>query len=398
MVVNCAGLEQGSVLAADVQSDLATLVFATAEQADRIVGTLAFAAHVRMCSVRSCVGCAAIAAGLTWGCGSDDGLLVETTAGSLSSTTECASGVFATDHHRFKYIGVSVTRHLCRPAGLELPTFITTDDASGKAVDFVALEAADRYAFHAWHGSMEPDFRNELENAPAQPVEAYVWFQVDGSDAAGKEWLVGDAVAAAQAEVARENKIRGGAKQLKLKLDQVEGIEVITDVATPKEYGIPVLRVRSTLAALDAVGGWEEVWRIDPLPPEPTPASDTYYYTTLETVLDGAYGYDGTGIIVAQFEGGYPDSWQQLTGARVGNCQDVWNTWRECHCPAGAYTFHSRLTAGIYRRSSGILGMSNAATTIAANHGGNCTTNGPDNYASALNWATSQGARVIGHS
>lgn len=42
--------------------------------------------------------------------------------------------------------------------------------------------------------------------------------------------------------------------------------------------------------------------------------------------------------------------------------------------------------------------MARDATTIMANYTGNCTTHGPDIFASALNWATSNGARIINHS
>lgn len=52
---------------------------------------------------------------------------------------------------------------------------------------------------------------------------------------------------------------------------------------------------------------------------------------------------------------------------------------------------------GVVRRATGTQGMANDSTTIMANYG-DCTTNGPDVYASALNWATTEGATVISHS
>ena len=132
---------------------------------------------------------------------------------------------------------------------------------------------------------------------------------------------------------------------------------------------MPVLRVSGTQDALTTVGSWPEVWRVDSVPTELAQQSDNYYTTTVENVLDTVFGYDGTGQTIAQYEGNRPDSWANLTGAPAGNCQGYLGNQRLCHCAAGALSNHPRLTIGVARRATGILGMANDATTIMANHG-----------------------------
>ncbi|MBK7585965.1 MAG: S8 family serine peptidase [Myxococcales bacterium] len=300
-----------------------------------------------------------------------------------------------TDHHRFEYIGASVTRLLCKPGGLEAPTIVTLDSKTGAAVEFTQLADADRAAFHGWHASVDPAFREMLEQKPAEPVEAYLWFYVDESDAPNKEWLVAEPSAATVAVSLREVRMRSAAAALAKKLQASPDVEIATDVIAPEEYGIPIIRVRAKLADFEQIGAWPEVWRIDPVPTRFTPQSDTYYYTTLDSYLDGLFGHDGTGQTVALFEQTRPDSWANLTGAVAGSCADDFGAQKKCHCAAGAKHSHPRYVAGIIRRSSGILGMANEASTIAANHFGGCQTNGPDSISSALNWATTNGARVI---
>ncbi len=300
-----------------------------------------------------------------------------------------------TDHHRFEYVGTSVTRLLCRPVGLETPTIVALDSDTGAVVDFAQLADADRAAFHGWHASVERVFRQRLEQEPDAPLEAYVWFYVDESDASDKEWLVAEASVATAAAALRESRMRTAAGALVKKLHVSTDVQVATDVVAPDEYGIPVVRVRATLAELEQIGAWPEVWRIDPVPPHFTPQSDTYYYTTVDHYLDGLFGYDGTGQTVALFEQARPDSWASLPGAVAGSCADEFGVQKKCHCAAGVTHSHPRYVAGIVRRSSGILGMANAAATIAANTLGGCQSNGPDSISSALNWATTNGARVI---
>jgi hypothetical protein len=318
-------------------------------------------------------------------------------AGLLSALpSTCANGVSATDHHRFEYVGVSVARMLCTPIGLEVPTIVTVDSNSGAAVDFGQLADADRAAFHGWHASLEPGFRKTLEMEPDEAREAYVWFYVDESDAPEKEWLIGEPTAAAATAALRETRMRAAAAAVAKKLHAVPAVDVATDVLGPEEYGIPVVRVRAKLAELEQIGSWPEVWRIDPVPTKLTPQSDTYYFTTQEWLLDYYHGYDGTGRTVALYEGAYPDSWANLPGAVAGSCSDEFNVQKKCHCAAvTARHAHPRGVAGVVRRSMGILGMANEASTIAANYLGGCQPNGPDSFSSALNWATSNGAQVI---
>jgi hypothetical protein len=164
--------------------------------------------------------------------------------------------------------------------------------------------------------------------------------------------------------------------------------------------------VRVTSDQVEEIGRWPQIWRIDPVPDlsDLVPLDNTYYSTTLESIIDVWLGLDGTNVTVAQYEGTFPDSWQQLSGAPSGSCVDVWGLSKKCHCPAGDFHLdpgratHVRYTLGVVRRTTGILGMANGATTLAANHMGGCSSYGPDNYASAMHWAYLNGATVMGHS
>ncbi|MBK7578572.1 MAG: hypothetical protein IPI67_00060 [Myxococcales bacterium] len=314
------------------------------------------------------------------------------------TTASCENGILKEEHTVLRYIGASVTSRICNPVAGGVPAMVSRDDAAGKQVDLNQLREADNAAFHSWHAGIQPDFRASMEKAEDEAHEVYVWFYVDQADAPEKEWLVGEPLAAAAASASAESRIRTGALQLAGKLS-AEGVGVVSDLLAPVEYGIPVIRARAKLAVLDTVGTWPEVWRIDRVPSEAehTLLADTFYYTTVESWPD-YFGYDGTGVTVATYEGKFPDSWANLPGAPSGSCIDEYGVGRKCHCPGAQNRGdHSRGAMGVVRRSTGILGMANDATTIMANYG-DCATNGPDVYASALNWATTNGATVISHS
>ncbi|MCL4751372.1 MAG: S8/S53 family peptidase, partial [Myxococcales bacterium] len=312
--------------------------------------------------------------------------------------TACEKGVALKDHYHFEHIGVSVTRTVCLPEGDGVPDVVTTDDATGKLVDFAVLGVADRESFHGWHASMHPDLRQMLAAKTGEAQDVYVWFHVDGSDAPNKEWLVAEGAANADAVASRELRTRAAAQSLASKLSTAGNFDITGNLTPPVEYGIPVIRVRAALADLETVGTWPEVWRIDRVPTEHKLQDETYYFTTMEFVIDYYLGHDGTGVTVATYEGNRPDSWANLPGAPSGSCGGVPGGSRKCHCAAGPTHEHSRGMMGIVRRSAGTLGMANNATTIMANPGGGCVTHGTDEYASALNWATSNGATVISHS
>jgi hypothetical protein len=348
---------------------------------------------------------AALFVAVVAGCSSGSpGQIVASEVLAATASGACAE-VLLKDHYEFKYIGVSVERTICRPTGDAHPSALFTDKNTGDAVDFGDLAAADRFAFHAWHASMEPEFREQLE-APGADQPAYVWFYVDETDLPNKEWLVAEPKDLAVVAATREARMRVAGAEHREMLLEIPGLDVMTDVGAPSEYGIPVLLVRGNLAALEAAGSLPGTWRIDPVPKKEDlkPADDTYYTTTLENIIDLLGGLDGTGQTVAIFEYVYPNSWANLPGAPSGNCTDRLGASRKCHCSAGTYgddeleINHATAMMGVVRRSTGILGMANDATTIMANWSGNCTTNGPDAISSALNWATSNGARVISHS
>ena len=248
---------------------------------------------------------------------------------------------------------------------------------------------------------MEPEFRAKLQATPSEPAEAYVWFYVDEKEAPEKEWLIGEPSSGAATASDREASTRAGAVSIAAKLAAVPMVELSGNSNPDVMYGVPVVRIRATLAAFDAIGTWPEVWRIDPVPDHYAEFSDDYYYTTLENWPDQLGGYDGTGVTVATYEGDIPDSWANLPGRLPGSCQDSTGptSTAKCHCPTlNHWNSHPRAMMGVVRRNTGILGMANGATTIMANHTGGCTTHGNDNYASALNWATANGATVISHS
>src|SRR5258706_16473571 len=67
---------------------------------------------------------------------------------AASATAKSCDDVILEDHHTFQFIGTNVTLRLCKPFGLELPTIITTDDATGQQTDYGSLLDADRVAYH----------------------------------------------------------------------------------------------------------------------------------------------------------------------------------------------------------------------------------------------------------
>ena len=327
-------------------------------------------------------------------CGPGTGESASSRASELAGS-DC--DVIVTNYHHYRFIDVRVKTDVCRPEGVGLPTFRSTDETTGAAVDLDQLIAADRSAFHSWHSSIEPEFRVQLESSPTVLHDAYVWFYVDGRDRPRKEWLVAESADAEASSQLTESRMRATAQALAVRLGQMPSVVLRGTVTPAQQYGIPVVRVRANLEGLVTIGSWSEVWRVDAVPKDPVGLSDDYYTTTAENVLD-YLGYDGTGQTVAHYEWHIPDSWVNLPGVPAGSCTDNYGASRDCHCPSGPAINHPRLMLGILRRNTGILGMANAATTISANSGGNCATNGPDNYSSALNWATSQDARVINHS
>lgn len=170
--------------------------------------------------------------------------------------------------------------------------------------------------------------------------------------------------------------------------------------------------MKGTGAQLEWLGRRDEVAAVMPDPGEGAPASGAWFDVDLEAWLDNfGPGEDGTGLTVGILEGGRFDGVWNLSGLASGSCVPTSGDGSPtylCHCPsAGANAgndSHSRSVAGMIRNrvlsqgADGKGGMADDVRVISANFGGSCTSNGPDQYSSAINWATANGASVLNQS
>ncbi|MBX3127547.1 MAG: S8 family serine peptidase [Polyangiaceae bacterium] len=100
------------------------------------------------------------------------------------------------------------------------------------------------------------------------------------------------------------------------------------------------------------------------------------------------YGLNGTGVTIANLEGGSPDSWANLVP--TGSC-----TTNKCACVNGKTGPHSRTTQGVMRNAvTTWRGSASDATVLAANfdEAVGCS------FTAAVNWAVGKGANVFSRS
>ncbi|MBK7578666.1 MAG: S8/S53 family peptidase [Myxococcales bacterium] len=308
----------------------------------------------------------------------------------------CKGPALLTTPHVFENINRTVVIQTCNSVD-GVSRFAVTDE-TGSTADFEELERLDALAFHNVNASMRGALRAALDSDSGREIKVQIWFRPDVIDDVPKEETVGEGLEA-QEQAKRESKVFAKANDVLDRLGKIPGLELLSGTAGFSEYGPPVILARGSRNALDQAGMADEVWEIVPVEETWKPGTTNYFFTTNDVWLDYA-GHDGTGQTVAILEFVRPDSSLNLPGWPSGSCapDSGFGTSRLCHCPGGARGSHARQMMGIVRASSGALwfeGMADEVSTIAANTDGGCTTNGPDAFSSALNWATSNGARVI---
>ncbi|MBI3201128.1 MAG: hypothetical protein HYZ29_06250 [Myxococcales bacterium] len=334
------------------------------------------------------------------GCGSSESPFEQAT-GSALGKSHCAGTPVASTKHKFESTGRTVVIDACPPGSTGKVELAARDAATGKAVDFEDLRRDDAAVFHDVRGTIGGKMEAHMDQRPGAVFDAHVWFRIDLGDAPEKEAELADPVQSAQFAAKREARTRLAAHALAESVKWVPGLEVVTKVAAPVEYGAPVLRVRGSAAALHQVGKLSTVWRVM-LESDASQTHSADFYCTTETDDIDPLGLDGTGQTVAVLERTSPDSVHNLPNA-IGDANGClpdppFGPRKKCHCPAGSRSAHPRLMAGMVANSSTSFGgLADQASLIFANWGG-CTTNGPDQFSSGLNWAVSNGARIISRS
>ncbi len=338
---------------------------------------------------------------LLFGCGSSESPF-EQTAGSALGKSHCAGTPVASTKYKFESTGRTVVIDACPPGATGNLGLATRDAVTGKAVDFEDLRHDDATIFHDVKGTIGGKMEAFMDDRSGAVFDAHVWFRIDLGDAPEKEAELTDPVQSAQFGAKREARTRLAAHALAESIKWVPGLEVVTKVAAPVEYGAPVLRVRGSAAALHQIGKLPTVWRVM-LENDSSQAHSADVYCTTETDDIDPLGIDGTGQTVAVLESSSPDSFLNLPNAvaDANGCQPnpfYGGGRKKCHCPAGGISSHPRAMAGVIANSSTSFGgLADQATLLFANWGG-CTTNGPDQFSSGLNWAVSNGARIISRS
>lgn len=286
-----------------------------------------------------------------------------------------------------------VVTHYC--AFPDQVAMVSVDEATLDPVDLGALQLEDAVAFRAVHSSLDARLRELFQANPGSSLEAHIWFH---AHFAGEKSDT-DEAALQVATALHESAVRSQAQKLLAKLATIPELELQVGPA-PEQYGVPYVPVRGTELAMEKAGQLEEVWRImarEQAEHTRFATPEDYYLTLRDDYLD-IFNFDGTGIVVADFEEEYPNSTWNLPGMLPGTCapDQFGGPSIKCHCATSTRGWHPRHMTGVIRTQvTSFGGLADQATTISANWFGGCVTNGPDAYSSALNWATTNGASVI---
>jgi hypothetical protein len=288
--------------------------------------------------------------------------------------------------------------YVCIAEG-EPPGFFAFDAETRLAVDREAAKEEDRAAFRAGSRLHHSLIRHRTELGPDDPVEVAIWFRVDDADLPDETLQRLDAEVDAYVRAVRDDRMRATAIRIAAALNTMDNSEVHANLDAPR-VGVPHLLARLPNRHLTAVGELPEVNLVMPaaIDPELVPLSEQYF-TSDQAWLHHWAGWTGTGITVAIVEN-YPDSRWNLPGAPSGGCATSGGSVH-CHCPSGSSSWHPRQVAGLIRTGTDVTsfgGIARTATTIFANQHWDCLLHGLDPHASALNWATDQGASVLNFS
>ena len=234
-----------------------------------------------------------------------------------------------------------------------------------------------------------------------------VWFNYVRDDLPTKEEILADDRVRDQALEAIRQRTQGAIRDFKKSIKGMPGVDYIAPVEVDKAFA-PLLHIEATPAALRKIGGLADVIRLAWGVNEQEAMGEAFDGITRQNIVRDVQGWDGTGVNVAVWEGGHPESWfdlQSVPLVPVGfGCMGIWGFVRECHCPQGIGFNHARWTAGVIR-SSGLTfgGTASGVNLLIANYStnvpGSCTLPGaPSDSLSAAKWATDRGASILNNS
>ena len=303
--------------------------------------------------------------------------------------------------HYYPNIGTLVRNYVCHPEGPDdIPETYTVDVTRGVLEDPETLRRDDALAFKTVHYSLDAALRNRVASArPEERVQVALWFAVPRGDldalAAGAEGGAADALQQAAREEL-EQRLRERAIALRERLHQIPGVVVLSKVDTILRFGAPYIRMEAPVAALEAVGELPGVVWIGEKERFSPPSSEAYFQGTVTDWLHAAGG-DGSFRRVAILEEGSPDYWGNLSGALAGSCG---SSGYFCHCPWGPANSHSRQVMSVVRSLNLTFGgIAKSGLTISANtdwtNEGTCDVYAGSNFASAIEWAIENSARII---
>ena len=282
-------------------------------------------------------------------------------------------------------------------------------DETGKLADPDEQRHAEAKRFDEEH-RFTPRLRSEVEKAtPDKKLPVAVWFNYIRDDLPTKEEILADDRVRDQALEAIRQRTQGAIRDFKKSIEGMQGVDYIAPVEVDKAFA-PLLHIEATAAALRKIGALANVIRLAWGVNELEPAGEAFDGITGQDHVRDVQGWDGTGVNVAVWEGGHPESWfdlQSVPLVPIGlGCMGIWGFERECHCPSpkGIGFDHARWTAGVIR-SSGLTfgGTASGANLLIANYStnvqGSCTLPGaPNDRISAAWWATSWGASILNSS
>jgi hypothetical protein len=306
----------------------------------------------------------------------------------------CAGKAVFAGHEPLHYIDRTLQVYACVAPGPEVEV-LAYDAETGRQVDRAALKEENRQALQDG-ARLHHTLSDRIQHlGPDEPVDVAIWLRVDTSDL-GDPWdRRNDRELAAWAHAEQEQRRRTSAQSLATNLAGFAGAVVRSNVDA-ETIGIPVVFAEVPKRHLTALGDLPGVNLIMPGSPDRDmePLSTLNYFDSNVAGVHHLYEWTGDGVVVAVHEGARPDTYWNLPGILPGDCVAPGGS-ASCHCPGGSMTGHPRWVAGLIGNSvTPFGGIAPDASLIFANRG-SCTSHGPDPTASAVNWATDEGASVI---
>jgi hypothetical protein len=323
-----------------------------------------------------------------------------TESDASAAIPECTGHVSFAGRDHLHYIGRRLDVYTCVPLRDDAPWVVAYDAETGERVDRRALKDADLDALRAGSRLHHTLLAMLDELGPDDMVDVVIWLRLDTRDLPDELEQIEDPDVGVAVRDEREQRMRASVLELVEELDRLEGTEHDANLDA-SQIGIPAFFARVPKRHLATVGELSGVNLVMPGSPDVEPELDGHptetYFESDVAWAHHSLNYTGSDIKVAVYEW-RPDSYWNLPGIAPGNCEAEGGT-ALCHCPAGPTTAHARHVTGVIRNSvTSFGGIAPDATTIFANidlQSPTCTDHGLDTWASALNWATHQGATVV---